>query len=96
MATKCSDWRNTVEKVYKKETPPGTHSNRSGGPFLERPSNKRPRKAVYDYNYKINISFVGGHSEVTLFKGRLGRCSVAVNYGAVSADEFNNITSHSQ
>ena len=35
------------------------------------------------FNYKINISFARGHFEIML-KGRLGRCSVAVNYGTIS------------
>ena len=35
------------------------------------------------FNYKINISFARGHFEIML-KRRLGRCSVAVNYGTVS------------
>lgn len=47
------------------------------------------------FNYKIKISFASGHFEITL-KSRLGRCSVAVNYRAVSGGEFNNITTYSQ
>ena len=34
------------------------------------------------FNYKINISFAGGHFEITL-KESLSRCSVAGNYWAV-------------